>query len=87
MEFSYLSNKSSVVSMKNFNSTLFSFPFSVFKGSVLGPLLFILYTSELPRISLSFSLLQVKIEIPQSQNVFIAYGRNSQGVFKFFVKQ
>ena len=47
---------SSVVSINNSHSTLSSFPFGFSQGSVLGLLLFILYTSELPRIILSFSL-------------------------------
>ena len=49
----FISNRSFLVSINNFHS--FFSPFSVFHGSLLGPLLFILYTSELPRIISSFS--------------------------------
>ena len=54
--FFYLSNRSSVVSLNNSYFSPFSFPFGVFQKSVLGPLLFILYTSGLSRIISSFSL-------------------------------
>ena len=54
--FFYLSNRISVVSIKNSHSTLSSFPFGVYQGFVLGPLFFILHISELPRIISSFSL-------------------------------
>ena len=53
---SYLSNRISVVSINNSHSSPSSFPFGVLQGSDLGLLLFILYTSELPRIISTFSL-------------------------------
>ena len=56
MDTSFLANRSSVVSTNNSHSTLSSFPFGVPQNSVLGLLLFILYTSELPKIISSFSL-------------------------------
>ena len=46
---SYLSNRSSVVSISNFYSTHSFFPFGVLQGSVHGPLLFNLHTSKIAR--------------------------------------
>ena len=54
--FSYLSNRNFVVSINDSYSTPSSFSFGVSQGSVFGPLLFILYSSELPRIISLFSL-------------------------------
>ena len=54
MDFFYLSNRSSVVSINNSHSTSPSFPFGVSQGSVLG-FLFILYNSELPKVIPLFS--------------------------------
>ena len=45
-----------MVSINNSHSNLSSFPFGVPQGSVLGPLLFILYFHELSRSISSFSL-------------------------------
>ena len=53
---SYLSSKSSVLSINNSHSTLSSFPFGFSQGSVFGSLLFILFSSELSRIISSFFL-------------------------------
>ena len=53
---SHFSSRSFVVSINNFYSTPSFFPFGVLQCSVLGPLLFILYTSELPKIISSFFL-------------------------------
>ena len=52
----YLPNRSFVVFMNNYHSTLPSFLFGVVQVSVPGPLLFILYTFELSRMISSFSL-------------------------------
>ena len=52
---SYLSNRSSAVSINNSSSSPLSVPFGVFQRSVLGPLFFILYTSHLPCLMGSFS--------------------------------
>ena len=53
---SYLSNRSSYVSIESSKSAVVSLTYGVPQGSILGPLLFILYTSELPNIISSFSL-------------------------------
>ena len=53
---SYLSNRSSVVSINNSHSTSYFLPFGILQDSVLGPLLFIPHSSKLPRISSSFFL-------------------------------
>ena len=55
----YLFNRNAVVSINNSHSTS-SFPFGVSQGSVLGPLLFIIYSSELPR-SISYIFFQSQI--------------------------
>jgi len=52
---SYLHNRSSMVCLENSKSVPSSLIYGVPQGSILGPLLFILYTSELPRIIESFS--------------------------------
>ena len=52
---SYLFSRSSCVSIESSQSPA-SFDFGVPQGSLLGSLLYILYTSELPKIISSFSL-------------------------------
>ena len=52
---SYLINRYSTVVLKNSVSKSSAVAFGVPQGSILGPLLFILYTSDLPRIIHSFS--------------------------------
>ena len=53
---SYLSNRSFYVSIESFRSSVTTLTYGVPQGSIIGPLLFILYTSELSNIISSFSL-------------------------------
>ena len=53
---SYLSSRSFCVSIESSQFSAVSFDFGVPHGSILGTLLYILYTSELPKIISSFSV-------------------------------
>ena len=53
---SYLSNRTSYVSIESSKSAVVFLTYGVPQGSIHGPLLFILYTSELPKIISSFAL-------------------------------
>ena len=68
--FSYISNRSFVVSRNNFYSNFFPFPFEIPQNSVLGPLFFIFYFSELSRIVSSFSF-QSQLHTDDSKLFFI----------------
>ena len=75
---SYLSNRTQFVQIGNSLSSISSCPVGVLQGSVLGPMLFSLYTSPIAHMASSFGLLQQ--QYADDTQIYVAVSRLNQAI-------